>query len=82
MTWKACLRLALDTPLSSLAPAVTQELCDLTLQYLPPDSLGLRGGGAADLPRSWWPAPAAPLPPFHEGYTDYLRAVAPGVYVG
>ncbi len=51
----------------------------MTLQYLPPDRLGL---APDELPRSAWPRPRAHLPPFHEGFTDYLRAVAPGVYVG
>ncbi|KAL4447433.1 hypothetical protein ABPG75_004652 [Micractinium tetrahymenae] len=67
---------------TSVGPSVvptTQELCDMTLQYLPPDRLGLNRD---DLPRSLWPAPRPHLPPFHEGFTDYLRAVAPGVYVG
>lgn len=57
----------------------TQDLCDLTLRYLPPDQLGL---SREDLPRSRWPQPRRHLPPFHEGFTDYLRAVGPGVYVG
>ena len=60
-------------------PAATQELCDVTLRYLPPEQMGLK---QADLPRSAWPPPRAQLPPFHDGFTDYLRAVAPGVYVG
>lgn len=67
---------------ASVGPSVvptTQELCDMTLQYLPPDRLGL---DREDLPRSAWPRPRPHLPPFHEGFTDYLRAVAPGVYVG
>lgn len=51
----------------------------MTLQYLPPDRLGL---GAEELPRSSWPRPRRHLPPFHDGFTDYVRAVAPGVYVG
>ncbi|EFN59920.1 hypothetical protein CHLNCDRAFT_49358 [Chlorella variabilis] len=57
----------------------TQELCDMRLDYLPPQQLGL---ARDDLPRSMWPTPRPHLPPFHEGFTDYLRAVAPGVYVG
>ncbi|KAI7838681.1 hypothetical protein COHA_007483 [Chlorella ohadii] len=57
----------------------TQEPCDMMLQYLPPDQLGL---SKDDLPRSLWPAPRPQLPPFHEGFTDYIRAVAPGVFVG
>ena len=60
-------------------PAATQELCDMRLDYLPPQQLGL---ARDDLPRSMWPTPRPHLPPFHEGFTDYLRAVAPGVYVG
>lgn len=67
---------------ASVGPSVvptTQELCDMTLQYLPPDRLGL---GAEELPRSSWPRPRRHLPPFHDGFTDYVRAVAPGVYVG
>lgn len=51
----------------------------MVLQYLPPEELGL---GPADLPRPRWPAPGPQLPPFHEGFADYVRAVAPGVYVG
>ncbi len=51
----------------------------MMLQYLPPDQLGL---SKDDLPRSLWPAPRPQLPPFHEGFTDYIRAVAPGVFVG
>lgn len=49
------------------------------LQYQGPEELGLSQG---DLPRPRWPRPAPHLPPFHEAYTDYVRAVAPGVYVG
>ncbi|KAI3429313.1 hypothetical protein D9Q98_005408 [Chlorella vulgaris] len=67
---------------ASVGPGVvptTQELCDVTLRYLPPQQLGL---SRDDLPRSGWPQPRAHLPPFHDGFTDYLRAVAPGVYVG
>lgn len=55
------------------APAATQEPCDLMLQYLPPDELGLTKD---DLPRSVWPQPRQHLPPFHEGFTDYVRVVS------
>ena len=51
----------------------------MVLRYLPPEQLGL---AADDRPRSLWPRPRAHLPPFHDGFTDFLRAVAPGVYVG
>lgn len=51
----------------------------MVLRYLPPQALGL---SRADLPRGLWPNPRPQLPPFHEGFTDYIRAVAPGVYVG
>jgi hypothetical protein len=60
-------------------PAATQEVADMKLEYLPPSRLGL---AKEDVPRSRWPAPRAHLPPFHDGFTDYLRAAAPGVYVG
>jgi hypothetical protein len=68
----------LSLPFLPCFPA-TQELCDLTLKYLPPQQLGLERD---DVPRSRWPPPRRQLPPFHDGFTDYLRAVAPGVYVG
>lgn len=51
----------------------------MVLRYLPPEDIGL---GKSDLPRNMWPAPGRQLPPFNEGFTDYVRAVAPGVYVG
>lgn len=60
-------------------PAATQEPCDLRLEYLAPEDLGL---SKSDLPRGLWPAPKRHLPPFHEGFTDFVRVVAPGVYVG
>ena len=54
-------------------------MCDVTLRYMAPQQMGL---AREDLPRSAWPSPRTQLPPFHDGFTDYLRAVAPGVYVG
>ena len=51
----------------------------MVLEYQPPEELGLL---REDLPRPGWPRPAPHLPPFHDAFTDYVRAVAPGVYVG
>ena len=60
-------------------PAGTEELCDVTLRFAPPERLGLT---PADLPRSAWPRPRKPLAPFDRGFTGFLRAAGPGVYAG
>lgn len=66
----------------AVGPAVvpaTGELCDMVLQYLDPDELGLAGD---DIPRSAWPRPRRQRRPFDAGFTDYVRAAGPGVLVG
>ena len=57
----------------------TGELADISLEYLPVEKLKLPGD---HLPVSSWRPPKDPRFPFGGGLVDYLRLVAPGVYVG
>lgn len=57
----------------------TGELADIALEYLPVSKLELWGD---QLPVSSWRTPEDPRFPFGGGLVDYLRLVAPGVYVG
>ena len=65
-------------PNNLFAPAATDELTDLQLQYQSPENLQLE---PQHLPKSW-PQPREPLYPFNGGLVDYCRLVAPGVLVG
>lgn len=62
----------------ALAPAATDELTDVQLQYYSPENLCLE---PQHLPKNW-PRPREPLYPFSGGLVDYCRLVAPGVLVG
>lgn len=55
------------------------ELCDMVIRYEDPEGLPFRN---EDIPRSSWPKPKRQIKPFDLGYTDYVRAVGPGVFVG
>ncbi|KAK9804587.1 hypothetical protein WJX73_003329 [Symbiochloris irregularis] len=67
-------------PKSTIIPA-TQELADMSLEYLPGEKLHLDPQQLPSTPR--WPVPSANVPwPFSQGLVDYLRPIGPGVYVG
>lgn len=51
----------------------------MTVSYEEPEALGL---GDDDIPRPGWPRPRRQRRPFDAGYTEYVRAAGPGVFVG
>ncbi|CAD7696373.1 unnamed protein product [Ostreobium quekettii] len=56
----------------------TGEVADIRLDYLPVNKLNLK----EELPIAGWRPPGDPRFPFGGGLVDYMRVVAPGVYVG
>lgn len=58
---------------------VLNDLCDMKIEYINPDELPFTSD---DIPKSAWPRPREPPFPFNKGYTDYIRAAGPGVFVG
>ena len=51
----------------------------MVITYEEPEALAL---SEADIPSRSWPRPRRPRRPFDAGYTDFIRAAGPGVFVG